>query len=103
MKRTALALAATTALIIVIAPGGATGAGSADKLSCSSINLGGPKIFYKKNMNCKSAKKKARQVYGSGGSNEPRHFDCTSGSNFVDGGDCRHVSKNKYFGWHPAD
>jgi hypothetical protein len=102
MKRSALAVLAATGLLIAAAPGGATGAGSSEK-SCTTINLGGKKIFYKHDMNCKSAKKKARQVYSSGGSNEPKHFDCSSGSNFVDGGDCQHASKNKYFGWHPAD
>ncbi len=76
MKRSALAVLAATGLLIAAAPGGATGAGSSEK-SCTTINLGGTKIFYKHDMNCKSAKKKARQVYSSGGSNEPKHFDCS--------------------------
>jgi hypothetical protein len=89
-------------LTIVLSAGGAQGS-AGGKRGCDSINLGGPKIFFKQNMNCKSAKKKARQVYRSRGQNEPRKFDCESASNFEEGGSCQHVSKNKAFGWHPAD
>jgi hypothetical protein len=34
---------------------------------------------------------------------EPRRFTCQSGSNFNQGGSCHDDTKNKYFGWHPAD
>jgi hypothetical protein len=98
------AMAGVVALGLTIGVGAAGADGTAGgKRACNSINLGGPKIFFKHNMNCKSAKKKARQVYASRGEDEPRRFNCESGSGFEDGGSCRHVSKNKYFGWHPAD
>lgn len=71
--------------------------------SCNSIKLGEPRIFYKENMACGRAKRYARTLYRSGGKNEPRNFSCESGSNFDEGGGCRHDFRNEYFGWHPAD
>ena len=73
------------------------------KRGCSTINLGGPKVFTKHNMRCEKAKRKAERVYRTRGDNEPRNFSCSSGSNFEEGGFCQHDSKDKYFGWHPAD
>jgi hypothetical protein len=92
------------ALILAGSPG-ASGADApaSDKAGCDSIKLGGPRIFYKHNMRCQKAKKYARRVYESGGRDEPRRFSCESGSNFDEGGSCHHDSKDKYFGWHPAD
>jgi hypothetical protein len=102
MQTRAIAGALALGLTFGLTASGAEGM-AGGKRACSSINLGGPKIFFKHNMNCKAAKKKARQVYASRGENEPRKFNCQSGSNFEDGGSCQHVSKDKYFGWHPAD
>lgn len=102
MKRATVACVAVIGMIAIGGPGSAGGTVEG-KRGCGSINLGGPKIFYKHNMTCKSAKQKARRVYETRGADEPRKFNCTSGSGFEDGGDCRHKSKDKAFGWHPAD
>ena len=92
------------ATLLVAAPGLAASESSApSKRSCSSINLGGPRVFTKHNMRCSKAKQKARRVYESGGAHQPRNFSCTSGSHFQDGAFCEHVSEDKYFGWHPGD
>lgn len=74
-----------------------------DKRSCNSINLGEPRVFYKHNMRCSTAKHYARRLFTTDGGDWPRNFTCESGSNFNEGGSCRHDSKDKYFGWHPAD
>lgn len=102
MKRTAVMALVGLGLLIGLAPGGTAGAADA-KRACDSINLGGTKIFYKQNMRCSAAMRKARKVYESRGDNEPRKFNCESGSGFEEGGACQHVSKDKYFGWHPID
>lgn len=91
------------AVLLIMPPSVASNANSASKRSCSTINLGAPRIFTKHNMRCDKAKQKARRVYESNGAHEPRNFSCSSGSNFQEGGFCEHVSKEKYFGWHPAD
>ena len=71
--------------------------------SCNSIKLGEPRVFYKHNMPCKKAKRLARRLYKTDGREEPKNFECTSGSRFREGAACIHVSKPKNFGWHPAD
>jgi hypothetical protein len=73
------------------------------KRACNSINLGGPRVFFKQNMKCEKAKHYARRLYKTDGRDEPRNFNCQSGSNFNQGGGCRHDFKNKLFGWHPVD
>ena len=96
-----LALAVVAAAIVIAAP--ATASDEPAKRGCSTINLGGPKVFTKHNMRCARAKHHARRLYKTGGRDKPRNFSCSSGSNFRDGGFCEHKSKDKYFGWHPAD
>ena len=75
----------------------------ATKAGCSTINLGGVRIFYKNNMRCEKAKHYARRLYKTNGNDEPRKFTCSSGSNFNQGAACNHDFKNKNFGWHPVD
>jgi hypothetical protein len=104
MKR----LASFVVLAAVMLPAGLAAHSGADapaaqKSGCDTIKLGEPRIFYKHNMRCSKAKSYARRVYRSDGRDEPRRFTCESGSNFDEGGSCRHETKNKYFGWHPAD
>lgn len=71
---------------------------------CNSITLGEPRVFYKNNMGCDRAKRYARRVYRRNGNWEPRNFSCESGSDFNEGGGCRHDSKPRtFFGWHPFD
>ncbi len=93
-------LGIAVALLAGVPPGSASSDG---KRGCTSINLGGPKVFSKENMRCKTAKHYARRVYRTNGEWEPRNFDCSSGSNFDEGGSCTHDSKPKYFFWHVAD
>ena len=102
MKCRAVAGLVMLAAVMLAGAGGAAGT-TGSKRACNSIDLGGPRIFYKHNMRCSAAKQKARKVYSSRGDNEPRRFNCQSGSGFEEGGACQHVSKDKYFGWHPAD
>ena len=90
-------------LLLAVPTSAVSGPERDSKLGCDVINLGGPKIFSKHNMRCAKAQRKARRVYESRGAHEPRNFSCSSGSNFRDGGFCQHDSKDKYFGWHPAD
>lgn len=73
------------------------------KRACNTINLGGPKVFAKVNMRCETAKRYAKRLYKSDGEDEPRNFTCSSGSNFNEGASCSHETKDKFFGWHPAD
>ncbi len=93
------------AVMLLAGQAGASGADApgSEKRGCDMIKLGEPRIFYKHNMRCSKAKDYARRVYRSDGRDEPRRFTCESGSNFDEGGSCHHDTKNKYFGWHPAD
>lgn len=92
------------AAVLLIAPASLASNGEpVSKRGCSTINLGGPRVFTKHNMKCDKAQQKARRVYESRGAHEPRNFSCSSGSNFQEGGFCQHDSKDKYFGWHPGD
>lgn len=88
---------------VAAAPAGGSGADAGAKRACTTINLGGPKVFTKHNMRCHKAKHYARRLFKTNGNDEPPSFSCSSGSNFNDGGFCEHDSKNKHFGWHPAD
>jgi hypothetical protein len=104
MKARFAALATLAMLAGAIwAPAAQTAAPDAREKACNTINLGGPRVFFKENMRCSKAKDLARRVYKSEGDREPRNFDCESGSDFRQGGFCQHVSKPKSFGWHPAD
>ena len=96
-------LAVASAMVVLSFAIASPAVPNAGKRGCATINLGGPKIFTKHNMRCEKAKRKAERVYRTRGDHEPRNFSCTSGSNFEDGGFCQHDSKDKYFGWHPAD
>ena len=90
--------------IVAIAATAPAGASTAKPSGCDSINLGEPRVFYKSHMRCKKAKHYARRLYKTDGDDRPRKFTCESGSNFNEGGSCRHDFKpKKYFGWHPAD
>ena len=103
MRRMILGIAVITALTpAAIAPVSGS-AGALAKRGCGSIDLGGPKVFAKHNMRCSQAKSYAKDVYASRGEDEPRRFNCSSGSGFEEGGFCEHVSKEKYFSWHPGD
>ena len=103
MRRMVLGIAMIAALTLA-ATGPASGdTGDSAKRGCGSINLGGPKVFTKHNMHCSKAKAYAKDVYASRGEDEPRRFNCSSGSGFDEGGYCEHVSKDKYFAWHPGD
>ncbi len=89
---------------VICAPAGAAAPGIDSKGACSSINLGGPKVFYKQKMRCANAKHYARRLYKTDGRDEPRNFSCQSGSNFNQGAGCQHDFKNnRFFGWFPAD
>ena len=100
MKRlTTITCALALAGGIAAAPAMGGSEGVAYERGCSSIKLGGPKIFYKTHLPCDKAKRWARKVYRTGGAFEPRNFNCTSGSNFVDGANCQHTFRNKNFGW----
>ena len=99
---TGLALVGVTTAIAA-SPAAAEGLRSQEttKRSCNQINLGGPRVFYKRNMRCETAKDYARRVYRTDGRYEPRNFDCEG--TISHGAQCRHEFKNKVFGWHPFD
>ena len=103
MKRLATLIAVLVTAGAVAAEAAGTSETGGAKRACNSINLGGPRVFYKHNMRCHRAKHYVRRLYKTDGRDEPRKFNCTSGSHFNKGADCRHKTKNKYFGWHPAD
>jgi hypothetical protein len=103
MKLGAALVSFALAVGVAAAPGAASRADDATKRACTTINLGGPKVFTKHNMRCKKAKRYARRLYKTRGDDKPPNFRCSSGSNFRDGGFCKHKTKDKNFGWHPAD
>jgi hypothetical protein len=98
-----IVLLALGALTLVAAPGTTGSQDPPTKRACNTINLGGPKVFYKHKMRCHKAKHYARRLYKTNGRDEPRTFDCYSGSHFNNDAYCRHRRGAKYFGWHPAD
>ena len=103
-----LAIGGVVGLAALVGPA-AAGTTKADaKGNCNPhrIELGGDEyVFFKKNMSCERAKRYAHRVYRSDGNNEPKHFNCRSGSNFNSGGFCknRKADPNESFGWHPPD
>ncbi len=103
MRRMVLGIAVIAVLSLAAIPAASGESADSAKRGCGSINLGGPRVFAKHNMRCSQAKSYARDVYASRGEDEPRRFNCSSGSGFTEGGQCEHVSKDKYFAWHPGD
>jgi hypothetical protein len=103
VRRLATVVVGIAALCACLVPTAAASNGASNKRACNSINLGGPRVFFKHNMRCERAKHYARRLYKTDGRDEPRRFNCHSGSNFNQGASCQHKSKNKGFGWHPAD
>ena len=100
MKLAAGVTLAVSTLALVAAPGTTGSQDPATKRACNTINLGGPKVFYKHKMRCHEAKDYARRLYKTNGRDEPRKFACYSGSHFNNDAYCRREAK--YFGWHPA-
>jgi hypothetical protein len=103
MKLAAVCALLALAFGVAALPAAGSGADDATKRACTTINLGGPKVFTKHNMRCTKAKHYARRLYKTRGDDKPPNFRCSSGSNFRDGGFCEHKTKDKNFAWHPAD
>jgi hypothetical protein len=76
----------------------------ATKGDCDKIEMGGTfYAFSVQHMRCRTAKHYAKHLRRDPNW-EPRRFDCSSGSNFQDGGSCQHVRReNRGFAWHPFD
>lgn len=72
---------------------------------CDTVRYGGDNyVLFKNNVKCENARHWVKRLHKTRGDDEPRNFDCASGSNFRDGGQCDHNNReNKFFGWHPGD
>jgi hypothetical protein len=99
MKRVATLIAVLVAVGAVETRAAGSSVTVDAKRSCTSINLGQPRVFYKRNLRCAKAKHFARRLYRTDGRDEPRNFTCQSGTNFNASAACQHDFKNKRFGW----